>query len=319
MWKVILVACVIVCATQWRGVVTNLNLYRAEFHNVHEKRSILRSLHDTEALEVLMEDPDLYYEEDTGRWIWAADSTAPRDALSRHEIHAWLHIVVNSEMVDIFILSFYEYLASYVSQGIELNRVIVDVHLVNEKQVDKISLASLIAMVEHVGAEYTITTVFQLSHSSTVKISSRNDSPSHSFLVASLLSLDGIPLHDWIISLTFGQQVYFGDSIGAIRHFIEVNERNGANCAVTSAATSQGGNTFVVAMKGYLRPHTNSVFDLDDAEEYFGDSFEYMFTPYYTWWEFYKSKKVLGNAYLWYARLSDTSKLSVTVMAPTLH
>lgn len=312
-----MLACVVVCVAQWRRTGTNLHVDGAAVHYVQGKRAILKSLHDTQTLDVLLEDPDLYYEDDTGRWIWAAESTAPRDALSRLVIHAWLHIVVEDEMIDTCILSFHEYLSSYVSQGIELSRVIVDIRLIKEKQVNKTSLASLIAMVEHVGAEHTISSVFQLSsHPYSSNISSWNDSHSHSFLLASLLSLDGIPLHDWIISVMFGQLAHFGDTIGSIDELMEGNERNGASYAATSVASSNEENSFVVAMKGYLRSHANSshVFDQDGAEEYFGDAFEYMFTPYYTWWEFYKSNKVVGNAYLWYARLSDISNISATSM-----
>lgn len=320
--RILSVVCIFICWAQWhrsivRQVVTD---------HVDEKKDIFWSLHDTANLDTLMEDPDLYYEEDTGRWIWAAESTAPRDALSKHSMHAWLHIVVGSDMVDAFVHSFESYLSSYIIQGIDPKRMIVDVHMVRGQMSNESSLALLVDMVEHIGAEYTVSSIsHRTSPSNTnhniteLEISTGSRIPGYSLLVASLMSLDGIPLHDWIISVMFGQRVYFGEAIGAIQEFIEMNERNGANCAAASLNVTYGAVPQFVAMKGYLRSNANRsrIFDLQEAEEYFKHSFEYMFTPYHTWWEFYKSDVILGNAYLWYPRASDGINLLIFDMTKT--
>lgn len=286
---------------------------------VDEKKHICWSLHDTTNLDMLMEDPDLYYEEDTRRWIWAAESTVPRDALSKHSMHAWLHIVVGSNNVDAFVLSFERYISYYITQGIEPKRIIVDVRMLGKKPKES-SLALLVAMVEHIGAEYTFSSISHRSSPSNtnhniseLETTTGSPSPGRSLLIASLMSMDGIPLHDWIVSVMFSQRVYFGEGVGAIQEFIEMNERTGANCATALLNGTHGRVPEFVAMKGYIRSNADRsrVFDLQEAEEYFKDSFEYMFTPYHTWWEFYKSDVILGNAYLWYPRASDGINLPI--------
>jgi len=80
--------------------------------------------------------------------------------------------------------------------------------------------------------------------------------------------------------------------------------------------------TVMVATKGMLRPDVmgHQVFDIDGATEYFfgqtgglsracpdlkDPAALFDRTPYSTWWAFYKSKYMVGNAYLWYVRCSD--------------
>lgn len=281
--------------------------------HVDTKRSMMKSLHDTEVLDMLLEDPDIYYEEDTGRWIWAAASTAPRDALSSVHVHAWLHVIVDDSSINICIQSFGEFLRHYVDQGMELNRVIFDIHMVHgTMQEHRISLERLISMVEHVGAEYSMSYI-QYRSPGDPDTNGRGQSDgyrsAYPLSIASLIAVDGIPLHDWIITVQCGQLVSFKEDFGSIHDFIHRNERNGANCVASKHVLEDGEDkTMYVAMKGYLRSNANRshVFDLQEAEDYFGESFEYIYTPYHTWWEFYKSPKVLGNAYLWYPRRSDS-------------
>lgn len=312
-------AFIVIYATLWYRIATHGSCLSNDdtlIDYVGEKRSIASSLHDTESLDVLMEDPELYYEEETGRYIWASESTAPRDALSRGDMHAWLHVIVEGAQIDSFIRSFHTYLGYYVAQGIEMKRVIVDVHLSDGRQAGDRSLASLIAMVEHVCAEYTVSYIAHSSAPIGIQTVKTNDGDNHDrrhpeypSLIATLVSMDGIPLHDWIICVKYDRRIFFGGGIRAMKEFMETNERNGANCAVTKHIDGNGNwkSNQYVAMKAYLRANVNRtrVFDLQEAEDYFGDAFEYMYTPYTMWWEFYKSKKVLGNAYLWYPRVSD--------------
>lgn len=79
----------------------------------------------------------------------------------------------------------------------------------------------------------------------------------------------------------------------------------------------------VIAYRGYLRPDAlcRSIVPAETAAAYFGPTANkkvnlrdggtcgtkdlYYLTPYYTYWQYYKTPLMVGNAFLWYDRQAD--------------
>ena len=79
----------------------------------------------------------------------------------------------------------------------------------------------------------------------------------------------------------------------------------------------------IVAYRGYLRPdiHRKNIISAETAAKYFestpvgnqslrnggtcGTKDLYYLTPYSTYWEYYKTSLMVGNAFLWYPRQAD--------------
>ena len=260
-------------------------------------------------VESFLEDPELYYGEETdNRMIWAAESTAPRDALLHPRIHAWIHVVVDGRRVQEFLSVFDVFVQHYASLGFTLERMLFDIHLPYGQRRD--SLTSLMQSVEAIGADYRI------------QFLGKGGEDQQKMYVGSLVALDAVPLQDWIFSVQQDELLSFESGDITVDDFMESCERDGANSAMARySCNSLGGScqTKFVAFRGYLRANAakSHVLSSEEAQSYFqsnaadetnstdGFKFEYSYTPYYTWWEFYKSSTVIGNAYLWYPRNFD--------------
>ena len=261
-------------------------------------------------VELFLENPELYYGEETedNGLIWAAESTAPRDALLHPRIHAWIHVVVDGGRVEEFLLVFDVFVQHYASLGFALERMLFDIHLPSDQGMD--SLHSLLQSVKTIGADYMI------------QLMGKGGDGRQKTFVGSLVALDVVPLQDWVFSVQQDELLSFENGDITVNDFMESCERDGANSAMARCScNSTGGScqTKFVAFRGYLRANAakSHILSSEEAEIYFqsndadernsidGFMFEYSYTPYFTWWEFYKSSKVIGNAYLWYPRTFD--------------
>jgi len=161
----------------------------------------------------------------------------------------------------------------------------------------------IIQMIKALGADYH------------VWIGSENDFQRRKEGYISMLwALRHFPLQDWVIFVKQGELIDFG--VDSIHDYFDNCERNGANYAMIYDKEYDASKIFVI--RGYLRfdEACSRVFDIEGAEEYFGRGLfrpdiqtseslrnsVFSLTPYDTWWEFYKSSTMVGNAYLWYPR-----------------
>ncbi|WPT14310.1 hypothetical protein PSENEW3_00000440 [Picochlorum sp. SENEW3] len=267
-------------------------------------------------VEHYLDDPDLYYAQDgvtegDDSFIWAAESTTPRDVLVSRPVHIWLYVSVYEGLIGSLIAHFDRFVMHYASRGFELERMIFSLVMTNSGVGGTVSEKDrniLIRKVESIGADYQINVV-------------NVDAPALHGFMSSLVGMEHIPLQDWVFMADADELISFKDN-DTVVDFIDNCERDGANCAIGASSEAKEMKSKYVAMRGYLRrdAETSRIFEnFDDLEEYLkntrgicehaDDDFcveEYAsYTPYDIWWEFYKSSRVVGNAYLWYPRTSD--------------
>lgn len=265
-------------------------------------------------VEHYLDDPDLYYAQDgvtegEESFIWAAESTTPRDVLVSRPVHVWLYVSVFESLLGSLVDHFDRFVLHYASRGFELERMIFSMVMTSNGVPGTVSEKDrnvLIRKVESIGADYQINFV--------------NVPGLHGFM-SSLVGMEHIPLQDWVFMADADELISFENN-DTVVDFIENCERDGANCAIGASSESEEKKPKYVAMRGYLRrdAETSRIFEnFDDLEEYLRNTRgiceheeddvcveEYAsYTPYDIWWEFYKSSRVVGNAYLWYPRTSD--------------
>ena len=268
-------------------------------------------------VEHYLDDPELYYAQDgvpvgEEAFVWAAESTTPRDVLVSRPVHIWLYVSVHERQIRSLLDQFDRFVMHYASRGFELERMIFSMVMTNsgvDRTVSEKDRNLFIRKVESIGADYQQLYAFNV------------DAPNmHGFLSA-LVGMRHIPLQDWVFMADANELISF-EHQDTVIDLIEKFERDGANCAIGASSEGEEKKSKYVAMRGYLRrdAEASRIFEnFDDLEEYLrntrgicehiDDDFcveEYAsYSPYDVWWEFYKSSRVLGNAYLWYPRTSD--------------
>lgn len=290
--------------------------------------------------------PELYYRDlpdGSRQFIWPYESTLPRDVLAGR-LRTWLCVVLdinkNDDLLLVHLLEHYSRLGIpgvhmlFLIQADDKQHLNVSSLHGEEFASSSDELRDRVVKVEkalkHFGADYRVLLASNLSMHERYKVL--------------LLSIQKIPLRDWIIMVNGNEFVDFEDGQTAEEYFSS-QERQGANWAVGSAvprAPVKGparaslyvakrpsvwmqfplqcsfgsNNERVVAFRGLLRPDLASrfVISAEQAEDYYAnletsanlygnkDHTLYHFTPYSSWWQFYKTELVVGNAYLWYDR-----------------
>jgi hypothetical protein len=287
---------------------------------IAERRRVLGRIRE------IMEDPDLYYDDQGGdedggnnnesgarRWIWSAGSTVPRDVLLAAERPPQLHLVVTVRDISAMLDSMDRFCGHYSDLGVTPDRMVFDIRRVATvseagRAGEATAYQRLVRVISNIGADYST------SYADTNDWSSSRDE----FEYASLLAaMRGLPLNDWILMVR-GTELLSVEGTHSRRkseeagmwEFLDELERDGVNSAWAKArdiAKYHGDAERLVAVRGYLRPDPTMrrAMSIQEAENLFDGSFYLSYSPYFRFWELYKSPSVVGNAYLWQPRDSS--------------
>ena len=287
----------------------------------------------------IMEDPELYYDDQGGdgdgrdiggvsggtdgdggdgeddgsgprRWIWSARSTVPRDVLLAAERPPLLHLVVTVHDIPGMVESADRFFSHYGDLGVTPDRMVFDIRRTPiEDEAGRAGEAEvyrrLLGVISTMGADYST------SYAGAGEEASYREEIEYISLLA---AMRGLPLNDWILMVRGAELVLAGGSHcrrknkeAAIWEFLDECERDGVNSAWAVGAAGCHGAERLVAVRGYLRPDPKlrRALSIQEAEELFDGSFYLSYSPYYRFWELYKSRSVVGNAYLWQPRGSS--------------
>ncbi len=286
----------------------------------------------------IMEDPELYYDYQGGhgdedgndrggnlRWIWSAASTVPRDVLLAAERPPHLRLVVTVRDISAMLHSMDRFLGHYGELGMTPDRMVFDIR--RTATVDEAGRAGeaevyrrLVGVISNMGADY-----------STSYADADEGSPSRAEIdyVSLLAAMRWLPLNDWILVVRGAELVSVDGTHSqrkskeaAIWEFFDGLERDGFNSAwakARDAAGSRGDAERLVAVRGYLRPDPGMrrAMNIEEAEKMFHGSFYLSYSPYFRFWELYKSPSVVGNVYLYKASptYGDDERTNAIVLA----
>ena len=287
----------------------------------------------------IMQDPELYYDyggddadqhgdgngdgdgdgDDRGgtlRWIWSAASTVPRDVLLASERPPLLHLVVTVRDIPAMLNSMDRFLEHYGDLGVAPDRMVFDIRRI--ASVDEAEVyRRLVGMISNVGADYSTSYAVSDAESS---------SRAEVEYVSLLAAMRGLPLNDWIL-MVHGVELVSVDGTRSRRNSREAAmwevldecERDGVNSLWARArdpAGHHGDSERLVAVRGYLRPDPamRRAMNIQEAEAIFQGSFYLSYSPYFRFWELYKSPSVIGNAYLLQPRGGSRAQDALTIL-----
>ena len=288
-------------------------------------------------IQEMMEEPELYYDEEGdgmgSRWIWSASSSVPRDVLSAERRPPQMSVVVTVDDVVDMLGSFDEFVEHYRRLGVDGSRLVFDVRRHggpdgSDGDASDTAHARLARMIEAAGSEYSTTFIAEQEEE---EIKSTETTSGY---ISLMEAMRGLPLNDWILMVHQSDRLRVRagstrrrSAEAAIWEFLDGCERDGINSVWGSRGSCEFGrgellsdtegrddeedredDPRVVAVRGFLRPDPTMrrVLSLRDAESLFNGSFYMSYSPYFKFWELYKSPSVVGNAFLWSPRGSKS-------------